>query len=318
MTVLLEVEDLRVHARCAALLDGVGFQLDAGETLGVVGESGCGKSVLALALIGLLPPALRASGSVRLGGVELLGLAEREMCRVRGARIGMVFQEPRLALNPVQPIGRQVAEGMRLHLRIGRAVSDARARALLDRVGLPAARVSGDAYPHMLSGGQLQRAMIAVALACEPALLIADEFSTALDMSTQAQIVALLAELSHEARMALMLITHDLGLVSQAADRMMVLYAGRVAEAGPTGAVFAARRHPYTQGLFAATLHGTRTTPGQALPTIPGQVPDPFARPPGCAFAPRCGRVRADCEAAPPALAGSVHRVACLHQLAVA
>jgi peptide/nickel transport system ATP-binding protein len=316
MTALLEVDDLRVHARGTALLDGVGFHLDAGETLGVVGESGCGKSVLALALMGLLPPSLRASGSVRLGGVDLLGLAERDLCRVRGARIAMVFQEPRLALNPLQRIGHQVAEGMRLHLGLGRAASDARARTLLDRVGLPPARVSADAYPHMLSGGQLQRVMIAVALACDPAVLIADEFSTALDMTTQAQIVALLAELSHETKMALMLITHDLGLVSQAADRMIVLYAGRVAETGPTGAVFAARRHPYTQGLFAATLHGRRAAPGRVLPTIPGQVPDPFARPPGCAFAPRCGQAQPDCEAAPPALEGSVHRVACLHQLA--
>lgn len=316
MTKLLEVADLRVHARGAALLDGVGFSLEAGETLGVVGESGCGKSLLALALMGLLPTSLTASGSVRLDGADLLGLAERDMCRVRGARIAMVFQEPRLALNPVQAIGRQVAEGMRLHLGLGRAAADARARTLLDRVGLAA--VSADAYPHMLSGGQLQRVMIAVALACDPAVLIADEFSTALDMTTQAQIVALLAEVAHATHMALMLITHDLGLVSHVADRTMVLYAGRVAEIGPTRTVFAARLHPYTQGLFAATLHGTRAAPGQMLPTIPGQVPNPFARPAGCAFAPRCGRVRADCEAAPPALEGDLHRVACLHPLPVA
>jgi peptide/nickel transport system ATP-binding protein len=315
MTALLEVADLRVTARGAALLDGVGFSLDAGETLGVVGESGCGKSVLALALMGLLPPPLSASGSVRLHGAEFLGLPERDMCRVRGARIAMVFQEPRLALNPVQPIGRQVAEGMRLHLRLARGAADARARTLLDRVGLPAA--SAEAYAHMLSGGQLQRVMIAVALARDPAVLIADEFSTALDMSTQAHILALLAELSHATHMALMLITHDLALVSQVANRMLVLYAGRVAETGPTSAVFAKRLHPYTQGLFAATLHGKHAAPGERLPTIPGQVPDPFARPPGCAFAQRCGRAQADCAAAPPALEGGAHRVACLHPLVV-
>ncbi len=319
MTSLLEVAALQVRLRDIALLDGVDLTLDAGETLGVVGESGCGKSLLALAVMGLLPNGLSAAGSIRLNGENLLALSEQQMCGVRGRKIAMVFQEPLLALNPVQPIGRQVAEGMRLHFRLGRAEAEARASALLDRVGLPAARVSPGAYPHALSGGQRQRVMIAIALACEPALLIADEFSTALDMTTQAQIVTLLAELTAEKRMALMLISHDLALVAQAARNLLVLYAGRVVETGSTRAVFAERRHPYTQGLLAATLHGTRTSPGQQLPSIPGQVPEAAERPAGCDFAPRCVHVHADCRLSPPPLEGDgAHRAACLHPLVAA
>jgi len=320
MSPLLHVENLSVHLRRgrseAALLDGVGFSIDPGQTLGVVGESGCGKSILALALIGLLPPTARASGSIWLERTDLTTLPERELCARRGRQLAMIFQEPMLALNPMQPIGRQVAEGMRLHLRLGRAESDARARLLLDRVGLPASRVPADAYPHALSGGQRQRVLIAMALACDPALLIADEFSTALDMTTQAQILALLAELAAERRMALLMISHDLGLVSQVAERILVLYAGRAVEVGPTATVFHARTHPYTQGLLAASLHGTSIPTGQVLPNIPGQVPEPFARPEGCGFAPRCRFVQADCRQARPPLVATGqagHHAACLH-----
>lgn len=327
MSALLRVDDLAVRLRpggrgaAGTVLDGVSFTLAAGETLAVVGESGCGKSMLALALMGLLPPGATASGAVRLDGADLLTLPEPALCALRGRRLAMVFQEPMTALNPVRPIGWQIAEGMRLHLRLGRAEAAARTRRLLDRVGLPPARVSPDAYPHTLSGGQRQRVLIAMALACDPALLIADEFSTALDMTTQARILELLGELAAERRMALLLITHDLGLAAQAAARVLVLYAGRVVESGATRPVFQAAAHPYTRGLLAATLHGRAVPPGQPLPTIPGQVPGPFDRPPGCAFAPRCARAQADCRLTVPVSvplgtpgAGAAE-VACLHPL---
>jgi peptide/nickel transport system ATP-binding protein len=318
MSALLEVRDLRVHLRQTRLLDGVDLTLAQGKSLGVVGESGCGKSLLALALMGLLPPPLRATGSVRLDGRNLLALPEHEMCRIRGKRLAMVFQEPMLALNPVQSVGRQVTEGMRLH-GLNRADAEAKTRRLLERVGLPAARVSPAAHPHTLSGGQRQRVMIAIALAGDPDILIADEFSTALDMITQAQVMRLLAELAAEAGMGLLLISHDLGLVAEAADKTLVLYAGRPAESGPTRAIFAAPRHPYTQGLLGATLHGTDTPPGSILAAIPGQVPDTAHRPEGCAFAPRCDRAAPDCRAAIPQLAGQGgHLAACCHPLTAA
>ena len=329
MSALLEVEGLSVHLRRgdrrAAVLDQLGFTLEAGGALGVVGESGCGKSVLALSLIGLLPPAMTASGAIRLDGTDLLALPERALCRLRGRRVAMVFQEPMRALNPIRPIGRQIAEGMRLHLRLGRAEAEARTRALLDRVGLPASVVSPQALPHRLSGGQRQRVMIAMALACDPALLIADEVSTALDMTTQAQILRLLAELVAERRMGLLLITHDLGLLSEVCDRALVLYAGRAVETAATPALFAARAHPYTEGLFASALHAGTVAPGSVLPTIPGQVPPLFSRGDGCCFAARCPRAAPDCLPAQPPLhaidiphAAGPHRVACLHPLLAA
>ena len=329
MTALLEVEDLSVHLRQdrreAAVLDRVGFSLEAGSALGIVGESGCGKSVLALSLIGLLPQAMRASGMIRLDGTDLLTLPEPELCRVRGRRVAMVFQEPMRALNPTQPIGRQVAEGMRLHLRLGRAEAEARARRLLDRVGLPGLVVSPQSLPHRLSGGQRQRVTIAIALACDPALLIADEFSTALDMTTQGQILELLAELVAERRMGLLLITHDLGLLSRVCARALVLYAGHAVETATTPALFVNRAHPYTEGLFASGLHLGTAIPGSLLPTIPGQVAPPFARGDGCCFASRCPRVQPDClpEQPPLVVIGASEdmeprRVACLHPLIAA
>jgi len=319
MTRLLEVDDLHLRLRrgATALVEGVSFSLDQGETLGIVGESGCGKSLLALAVMGLLPDGIEATGRIRFEGLDLLTLPERARCAVRGRRIAMVFQDAMAGLDPRLPIGQQVAEGMRLHLRLGRAEAEARSRNLLDRVGLPAARVPPDARPGRLSGGQRQRVLIAIALACRPALLIADEFSTALDMATQADIMQLLREVTQENAMALMLISHDLGLVRDAAARVMVLYAGRVAELGDVGAVLSHPMHPYTHGLLATTLHGARHAPGSMLPTIEGHVPDPFgARSPGCAFVPRCARAAPDC-AAPPPLAGSdAHRAACFHPVA--
>ena len=329
MSALLEVDALSVQlhrgGRQAAILDQVGFSLEAGSALGIVGESGCGKSVLALSLIGLLPPSMTASGTIRLDGTDLLALTEPELCGVRGRHVSMVFQEPMRALNPTQPVGRQVAEGMRLHLRLGRAEAEARARRLLDRVGLPGSVVSPQSLPHRLSGGQLQRVMIAVALACDPALLIADEFSTALDMTTQAQILELLAELVAERRMGLLLITHDLGLLSEVCERALVLYAGRAVETAATAALFAARAHPYTEGLFASGLHLGTAIPGSVLPTIPGQVPPPFSRGDGCCFAARCPRMQPDCLPGQPPLvaiadtaSAEPHKVACLHPLIAA
>lgn len=321
VTSLLEVEDLRLRLGgrrgTAMLVDGVSFALDRDETLGIVGESGCGKSLLALAVMGLLPDIITATGRIRFEGRDLLTLPERERCAVRGHRIAMVFQDAMGGLDPRLPILHQVAEGMRLHLRLGRAEAETRGRALLDRVGLHGARVPPDALPGRLSGGQRQRVLIAIALACRPSLLIADEFSTALDMATQADIMQLLREVARENAMALMLISHDLGLVRDAAARVMVLYAGRVAELGDARAVLERPMHPNTRGLLATTLHGARHAPGSVLPTIPGQVPDPFeGRGTGCAFVPRCTRAAADCAAVPHLAGRGTHRAACFHPVA--
>jgi peptide/nickel transport system ATP-binding protein len=260
--------------------------------------------------MGLLPDRAMAQGQITLDGRNLLALEEDALCAIRGRRIAMVFQEPMTALNPLRSIGQQVSESLRLHLRLSRAEADVRVRRLLDRVGLPAPRFSPDLYPHQLSGGQRQRVMIAIALACGPDVLIADEPTTALDVTIQAQILALLREIIAEAGMALLLITHDLGVVGEVAERVMVMYAGRVVEQGATAEVFAARRHPYTRGLFAASPQAREAgMVRQRLAAIPGTVPDPRAMPPGCAFAPRCPRAEADC-AVVPLPAGDV---ACLH-----
>ncbi len=318
---LLEVDGLSVEITtpegAARVLDGVGFALERGQSLGIVGESGCGKSMTALAVMGLLPEAARASGHVRLGGEDLLAMDEAALCAVRGRRVAMVFQEPMTALNPVKTIGFQVAEGLRRHLGLGRAEAEKRALTLLDRVGLPAPRFPPALFPHQLSGGQRQRVMIAMALACEPALLIADEPTTALDVTIQAQILDLIAEVAGEAGMALILITHDLGVVWENTEKMIVMYAGHVVERGATEVVFARMAHPYTRGLFAAQ-------PGAAhddaegrtrLATIPGQVPDPTRLPEGCVFAARCSRVSDLCRHTEPSEAAIArgHGAACHH-----
>ena len=317
---LLSLQDLRVTIDTpegpAILLDGVSFELAAGQSLGVVGESGCGKSMTALAVMGLLPAAARAQGQILFEGQDLLALDEDALCRVRGRRIAMVFQEPMTALNPVKTIGDQVAEGLRWHLGLGRGEAEARALRLLQRVGLPAPRFSPQLYPHQLSGGQRQRVVIAMALACEPALLIADEPTTALDVTSQAEILGLIAEVTAELGMALMLITHDLAVVWQNTAAMLVMYAGCVVERGATAEVFARMAHPYTRGLLAASPHGLDADlpSGHRLATIPGQVPDPHQRPPGCIFAGRCRRAVDDCLLRPPAERTLVpgHGVACL------
>ena len=300
---LLDVKDLRVTlhtARGAAdALRGISFSLDRGDTVGLIGESGCGKSITALALMGLLPEDARIDGSIRFDGQELAALSDDAWCRLRGARIGMVFQEPMSALNPLHTVGRQVAEPLRLHR--GLSARDARAEALrlLDKVQLPDAAKRLNAYPHQLSGGQRQRVVIAIALACGPSLLIADEPTTALDVTIQREILDLIAELVERERMALLLITHDLGVVAQRVQRMLVMYGGTLVECGPTVEVFSRLSHPYTRGLFAArpALGMPR---GTRLATIPGRVPELADLPDGCPFADRCSFAIEECRRAPP------------------
>jgi peptide/nickel transport system ATP-binding protein len=314
---LLEARDLRVALRTARgpaeAVRGVSFSLERGETLGVIGESGCGKSVTALAIMGLLPETARIGGSVRFAGRELVGLPDAELCRVRGDRIGMVFQEPMTSLNPLHTVGHQVAEPLRLHRGLRAGAARAEAIRLLERVGLPDARRRVDAYPHQLSGGQRQRVTIAAALACAPDLLIADEPTTALDVTIQGQILDLIADLVAERGMALILISHDLGVVAENVDRMLVMYGGQIVEQGPTPVVFARRAHPYTRGLFGARprLGGAR---GERLATIPGTVPDLIDLPVGCPFADRCTKVIDACRVAPPADVplGEGHSARCL------
>lgn len=306
------------------IVSDVDLELDRGERLGIVGESGSGKSMTALAVMGLLPQRMRVRGELLFDGRNLADLAEAEFCSYRGRRVAMIFQEPMTALNPVKSIGAQIAEGRRLHLGETRADAEKKARALLDRVGLPAPRFNLELYPHQLSGGQRQRVMIAMAIACEPDLLIADEPTTALDVTVQAQILDLIDELIEDTGTALMLITHDLGVVSEMTDRIAVMYAGRIIETGRTDDVFARMAHPYARGLFAASPHGATLAPRQMedrprLNAIPGIVPDPFARPSHCSFAERCAFVQPDCRRAVPPLdlintdENVEHRAACFH-----
>jgi oligopeptide/dipeptide ABC transporter ATP-binding protein len=309
---MLMVENLSVALPMAGqsvpVLAGVSFALDRADSVGLVGESGSGKSVTALAIMGLLPPNAHVSGRVLLDGTDLLTLPEPAMCGVRGRRIGMVFQEPMTALNPLMSVGAQVAEPLRVHLGLGRAEADGRATKLLGRVGL--AQGFAHRYPHQLSGGQRQRVVIAMALACGPDLIIADEPTTALDVTVQAQVLALLVDLAAETRMGLLLITHDLAVVSQTVRSVLVMYAGRVVESGPTAAVFRMMAHPYTRALFAARPPEAGGRPA----AIAGQVPDPQRRPPGCAFAPRCARVQPACAEQVPPLAGAgLHLRACFN-----
>jgi peptide/nickel transport system ATP-binding protein len=314
---LLEVEDLTLTLATsrgrATALRGVSFALERGETLGLIGESGSGKSLTALALMGLLPEGASLSGHIRFAGQDLVDLGERQLCRLRGDRIAMVFQEPMTALNPVQPIFRQVAEPLRLHQGMGAAAARAEAVRLLDRVGIPEARRRADSYPHELSGGQRQRVTIAMALACGPDLLIADEPTTALDVTVQRQILDLIADLVAERQMALLLISHDLAVIAETVGRMLVMYGGSIVESGPTAAIFARMAHPYTQGLFAARprLGATR---GTRLATIAGAVPELADLPRGCPFAGRCALTIDACWPTPPApeRVGPGHLARCL------
>jgi peptide/nickel transport system ATP-binding protein len=307
---LLVVHDLRVTLATAQgplpALRGLDFSLESGQTLGLIGESGCGKSLTALALMGLLPEGAQVSGSMRLEGTELVGLPERDWCRLRGQRVGMVFQEPMTALNPLHTVGAQIAEPLRLHRGLSRTAARAEALRLLERVQMPQARERLDAWPHQLSGGQRQRVVIAIALACGPALLVADEPTTALDVTLQREVLALIQQLVSDDGMGLVLISHDLGLMAEHADRLHVMYAGEIVERGPTAAVFAAPAHPYTRGLQAARPQ-VGLPRGARLATIPGRVPALAALPDGCAFAERCALAGDDCRAAPVAERAAAH-----------
>lgn len=295
---LLEVSNLSIqlqtHRGLALAVRDVSFTLERGATLGLIGESGCGKSLTALALMGLLPEHAQVEGRISLGGQNMLELTERQLCGLRGNRMAMVFQEPMTALNPLHNIGRQVAEPLRLHLGLSRAQARARATELLERVGIAQAAQRLDDYPHQFSGGQRQRIMIAMALACGPDLLVADEPTTALDVTVQQRILDLLQELVAEHSMALLLISHDLGVIAQNAEQLLVMYGGTVVESGMTEAVFARRAHPYTRGLFAARPQLQQTAAGH-LPTIAGAVPELVDLPAGCPFAGRCSYTQSNC-----------------------
>ena len=300
LSVSFAAEKQRVRA-----VQEVSFAIHAGQTVGVVGESGCGKSVTAMALMGLLPPqaARIDSGEILFDGQDLLRLKARNMADLRGNQLAMIFQEPMTALNPVLTIGEQLCEPLIRHLGETPKAAWRHATRLLSEVGLARADSLMNSYPHQLSGGMLQRVMIAMALSCQPKLLIADEPTTALDITVQAQILRLLRDRAQSRRMAMLLITHDLGVIAQMAEQVVVMYAGRVVESGPTAEILRHPQHPYTQGLIAS-----RPVPGERrrrLYSIPGQVPDLAALPAGCAFADRCQRASALCRQSLPPLLGT-------------
>jgi oligopeptide/dipeptide ABC transporter ATP-binding protein len=315
---LLEVDGLKTwfftDAGVAPSVDGVSFTIDRGETVGIVGESGCGKSVTAMSILRLIPepPGRIVAGEVRLDGRDLVRLPMTELRKIRGGDVAMVFQEPMTSLNPVYTVGDQIVEAILLHQDVEEERAWDLALQMLERVGIPAAGTRIHEYPHQLSGGMKQRVMIAMALSCQPRLLIADEPTTALDVTIQAQILELLKTLQTENGMGIMLITHDLGVVAETCDKVVVLYAGKMAEVAPTLALFDSAAHPYTRGLLRSLPD--RAVPGERLATIPGMVPSPLHFPSGCRFRTRCERADAACEAEPPEVdLGSGHRVWCHH-----
>jgi peptide/nickel transport system ATP-binding protein len=306
---LLEVENLQTHFRTPdgvnRAVDGVSFTVHEGETLAIVGESGCGKSVTANSILRLVPePPGRVAGAIRFNGTDLLRLSDRAMRAIRGDDISMIFQEPMTSLNPVLNVGRQLGETLRLHQGLDRAAAERRAIEMLNLVGIPEARRRLREYPHQLSGGMRQRVMIAMALACNPKLLIADEPTTALDVTIQAQILDLMRDLKRRVGAAIVLITHDLGVVAEVAERVMVMYAGRKVEEAPVTALFRAPRHPYTQGLLGAVpkLGSSLTGAAGKLAEIRGTVPSLKERIAGCVFASRCAYATELCVRVAPAL----------------
>ena len=320
---VLTVTDLQTHFHTrdgvVRAVDGVSLSLERGETLGVVGESGCGKSVTALSIMRLVPPAAGriVGGSIRFDGTDLLALSPPLMRAIRGNRIGMIFQEPMSSLNPVMSVGRQIAETVALHQKLPRRAALDRAVEMLTLVKIPEPRQRANEYPHQLSGGMRQRVMIAIAMACTPTILIADEPTTALDVTIQAQILDLMREMKERTGAAVMLITHDLGVIAETAQRVIVMYAGRKVEEAPVEALFAHPRHPYTRGLMTSiprlnreAAEGTRS---QRLTEIPGVVPSLIGAAAGCTFAPRCPYASDQCRVAfpPEELAAPGHVVAC-------
>ena len=286
-------------------VDGVDFRIDEGETVGIVGESGCGKSVMALSVMRLVPdpPGRIVGGEVIWQGRDLLKADKREMRRVRGAEVSMIFQEPMSSLNPVLTVEMQLVEPLREHQNLTRRAAAKRATELLEIVGMPDPQSRLRDYPHMLSGGQRQRVMIAIALSCNPKLLIADEATTALDVTIQAQILELMQELTQRFGTALMLITHNLGVVARYADRVSVMYAGKIRESGSAERIYAAPRHPYTLGLLGSVPRLDARRAGNKLAQIPGDVPDPLNLPAGCAFQARCDYATERCASEDPSLA---------------
>jgi peptide/nickel transport system ATP-binding protein len=326
MSSLLEVSDLGTwfytRQGIVKAVDGVDFEVAAGETLAIVGESGCGKSMTALSLMRLIPdpPGRIVSGSIKLAGRDLLKISEEEMRDVRGNEISMIFQEPMTSLNPVMTIGKQISEALILHRDMDRRQAMKRAIEMLELVRIPEPAQRAKEYPHQLSGGMRQRAMIAMALACNPKVLIADEPTTALDVTIQAQILELIVELQREFSAAVLLITHDLGVVAETAHRVIVMYAGRKVEEATVGELFAKPLHPYTVGLMNSIprldlMRGQTDRSNERLQEIPGIVPPLFDLPPGCAFAPRCGRADEKCRSERPAYEEKQpgHWAACWH-----
>ncbi len=319
---LLEVKDIVVdfatRAGNARVLDHVSLKVQAGQTLGVVGESGCGKSMTALSIMGLVPdpPGKVTSGSITLEGEELIGIEEPRMRKIRGKDISMIFQEPMTSLNPVFTVGEQIAESLRLHEDGSNSEAWEKAVAMIRSVGIPEPEARARNYPHQLSGGMRQRIMIAMALACGPKLLIADEPTTALDVTVQAQIFDLLKDLQSDNNTSIILITHDMGVISQMSDYVAVMYAGRIIETGTTEDILASPKHPYTRGLIACVPHLEENPSDERLPLmeIPGVVPPLTKLGQGCAFAPRCNQKLAECDHTKPEMTqcGDNHMVACL------
>jgi len=304
MTTILEVEQLRTRFRTdngvVSVVDGVDFSIRAGETLGVVGESGCGKSVTSLSIMRLLPPNGSSGGSIRFNGKNVLELSEKEMQTVRGNEIAMIFQEPMTSLNPLHTVGKKIEEAVILHTKVSRAQAKERAIAMLKAVGMPRAEEIYGEFPHQLSGGMRQRVMIAMAMSCDPKLIIADEPTTALDVTIQAQILDLMRNLKEKTGTSIMLITHDLGVVAEMCDRVIVMYAGQVVEETDVETLFEDPKHPYTIGLMNSIpdLENER----EYLETIPGSVPLAHQMPTGCRFAPRCSKAMPICEEKAPDL----------------
>ncbi|MBT7003442.1 MAG: ABC transporter ATP-binding protein [Chloroflexi bacterium] len=323
-TPLLQVRDLRTSFNTPegkiGAVNGVSFDVNHGETLGLVGESGCGKSVSALSIMRLVPnpPGVIESGEVLFEGVDLLKISDKEMQSVRGAGIGMIFQEPMSSLNPVLTIGRQITEPLGVHLGLKGSAAENRAAELLEMVGIADSKRRLDDHPHQLSGGQRQRVMIAIALSCEPKLLIADEATTALDVTIQAQILELMKNLTSQLGTALMIITHNLGIIARYADRLNVMYAGKIRESGNAEQVYLRPSHPYTVGLLNSVPRLDRPAT-ERLDPIEGEIPDPANLPSGCAFRPRCRWATAECEVSEPMLEQIEDRqlVACFESKAV-
>ena len=305
MSPILEINNIKTHfftdAGVVHAVDGVSLSIAPQETLGLVGESGSGKSVTAMSVMRLIPqpPGRIVSGSIMFDGRDLCQMTENELCGIRGKDISMVFQEPMTSLNPVFTIGEQVAEPMRLHLGYNRKQALERSIELLKQVGISAAERVVRQYPHQLSGGMRQRVMIAMALGCHPKLLIADEPTTALDVTIQAQILELIKQLKAELGMAMLLITHDLGIVANVASRVAIMYAGKIVESAETGELFSHPLHPYTQGLLASIPDLTDSCPHKRLQAIPGTVPNLLSPPPGCRFQPRCDKAMEKCNQEP-------------------